>query len=432
MGEDQTRTLFISRAGADAPLAAQIGRILEAQGYRVILQQWDFANHSFVQQMHDALAGGGRVVALLSPAYLATDYCAAEWQAVLAEDPLNKKSRLVVLRIAECKPPGLLAALTYWDLVPVLDNAPLLTDAVRDAVREGRRKDEARVAGPYRRAPRTISNAEAVSETPSFTGREDELERLDVALWQGGGVAAVYGLGGTGKSALAREYARRNLDRYAVVWRLTADTETGIIDGLVRLGTQLVASLENISDRLAVARQVTDTMLTGFERPVLLVFDNLDDEALLRAWRPAGAQVIVTSRNAAWSSGITAVRLGTWPLGDGIDYLQRESNRADIAAADFRAIAETLDRLPLALVHAAAHLKRSKAVTARRYLERINVHLASAPKGVGYGRAVFATFHEAMAKAEGEAPGSAAVMCFIAFFAGRGHAGSRPALDHCG
>ena len=66
MSEDLTRTLFISRAGADAALAVEVARILEADGHRVVLQDWDFANHSFVQQMHDALAAGGRVVALLS------------------------------------------------------------------------------------------------------------------------------------------------------------------------------------------------------------------------------------------------------------------------------------------------------------------------------------------------------------------------------
>ena len=39
---------FISRAGADAYLAAQIGHILEGAGYRVILQQWDFGHKNFM------------------------------------------------------------------------------------------------------------------------------------------------------------------------------------------------------------------------------------------------------------------------------------------------------------------------------------------------------------------------------------------------
>jgi hypothetical protein len=66
---------FISRSGADADFAAQIGAILEGLGYRVILQQWDFANRSFMDCMQEALESGARVIALLSPAYLKSEHC---------------------------------------------------------------------------------------------------------------------------------------------------------------------------------------------------------------------------------------------------------------------------------------------------------------------------------------------------------------------
>lgn len=110
---------FISRAGADASFAAEIGRILEDDGHTVVLQQWDFANRNFIERMHAALASGARVVALLSSEYLASDHCQAEWQNAIAGDPLNRASRLIVLRVSECAPDGLLSALAYWDLVPV-------------------------------------------------------------------------------------------------------------------------------------------------------------------------------------------------------------------------------------------------------------------------------------------------------------------------
>jgi hypothetical protein len=93
-GESQA-ALFISRAGADADFAAVVGEILEAEGYPVILQQWDFANRNFMERMHAALAQGARVIALLSPEYLSSDHCQAEWQNAIASDPLNTKSRLI-------------------------------------------------------------------------------------------------------------------------------------------------------------------------------------------------------------------------------------------------------------------------------------------------------------------------------------------------
>src|SRR6202165_74004 len=122
------KTLFISRAGADARLAAEIGGILEGHGYAVILQQWDFCNSNFIDGMHRSLANGARVLALLSQDYLDSEFCLAEWQNALAQahDPLNKKGRLILLRVGECEPKGLLAGLAYWDLVPVLTDREVL------------------------------------------------------------------------------------------------------------------------------------------------------------------------------------------------------------------------------------------------------------------------------------------------------------------
>ena len=47
------------------------------------------------------------MVALLSPEYLSSEHCQAEWQNAIAGDPLNTKSRLILLRVAECEPAGL-------------------------------------------------------------------------------------------------------------------------------------------------------------------------------------------------------------------------------------------------------------------------------------------------------------------------------------
>jgi hypothetical protein len=145
---------FISRAGVDAPFAAEIGRILEDAGHRVVLQQWDFANRNFMERMHAALESGARVIALLSSEYLTSDHCAAEWQNAIAHDPLNKQGRLIVVRVAESKPTGLLTALAYWDLVPVRGDPALVRDIVLTAIKPGRHTDDGARAAQYWRGPR--------------------------------------------------------------------------------------------------------------------------------------------------------------------------------------------------------------------------------------------------------------------------------------
>ncbi len=299
---EKQRELFISRAGADAALAAVIGEILEKAGHTVVLQQWDFANRNFVERMHAALASGARVISLLSPEYLQSDHCQAEWQNAIADDPLNSSGRLILLRVAECEPGGLLSGLAYWDLVPVRDNGALLEDIVREAVIETR--ERAPTGSPYLRPPRTIVDAEAIRPVPSFSGREPELAAISAALSAPGAIAAVCGLGGLGKSSVAREYAWRNRESYSVVWWLNAQSEEAIVDALLRLGAIFVRGLEQHADRRVAAQRVTGSVLRGFARPVLLIFDNLEDERLVRSWLPRGdAMALVTSRNATWGGG---------------------------------------------------------------------------------------------------------------------------------
>jgi tetratricopeptide (TPR) repeat protein/transcriptional regulator with XRE-family HTH domain len=251
----------------------------------------------------------------------------------------------------------------------------------------------------------------------AFVGREEELVKLGAALSQGN-IAAVYGLGGVGKSSVAREYAWRSRGQYSVTCWLNAQTEDSIIDGLIGLGVTFVNDLDQRADRRAAARHVVDTLLSGFDKPVLLVFDNLEEERHLRAWLPrTGARALVTSRNAAWGAHITAIPLHVWSIETGADYLQRESRRNDLTDVDGHAIVEALGGLPLALAHAAASLSGMRMLTPGRYLEHIGAHLSKAPYGVEYPQSVFATFKATIAQAEHEAAGAAATLCLAASFA---------------
>jgi|GEM_PF-688512 len=410
--------LFISRAGSDAAIAEVVARTLEDAGYSVILQQWSFPNHSFIAQMHEALASGARVIALLSPDYLRSDGCAAEWLNVLAPDPLNRAGRLIVMRVAECQPLGLLAGLFYWDLVPIRNNLPLLTDVVRNAVRTDHRTSTV-ISGPYWRTPAPIVDPKAVRFTSSFTGRSRELGEVEHALWERGGRAVLHGLSGTGKSTLAREYARRYRERYVAIGWLAAQTNTGIIDGLIWLGSQFVRGLDQIDDRTAAARQALSMLsrLSTSKRPVLLIFDNLEERQLLDEWAPDGIHVVSTTRIANWGGHITRVRIHTWPADDAAEYVALESGRDDLTSADAATIADTLGCLPLAIAHAAAYLRSTITVSAARYLERLDERMKYAPTDAEYPKAVYATVQESVAKAEELRPGAAAVLCLAAFFA---------------
>jgi len=241
---DRPPEFFLSRAGPDAAIAEAIAHILEAAGRTVIIQDWDFKNRAFMERMHAALCSGARTLALLSPDYLASDHCAAEWQNTIADDPLNKTSRLIVLRIKQCVPVGLLKSLAYWDLVPVLAGLPASSNMLRDillaAVQPGRQKSLPPDLSKLFSKAQPVLHPE-IRPTPCFTGRDQQLIALERAL-SGGACAAitqpavVHGLGGIGKSTLAREYASRASmeNTYTGIWWLNAAKaqDTDIFDGI--------------------------------------------------------------------------------------------------------------------------------------------------------------------------------------------------------
>jgi|SRR5271163_4413962 hypothetical protein len=109
---------FISYTSADENWAEWIAWILEAAGFSVTLQKWDFRPGSnFVLEMQRAAAGSKRTIAVLSPDYLRSAYGAPEWAAAFASDPEGLKRKLVPVRVAECEPEGLLKTTVYIDLV---------------------------------------------------------------------------------------------------------------------------------------------------------------------------------------------------------------------------------------------------------------------------------------------------------------------------
>ncbi len=382
-----------------------------------------------MERMHASLESGARVIALLSNEYLASDHCAAEWLNVIAHDPLNKRARLIVMRVNECTPTGLLTALAYWDLVPIRADPALLRDVVLAAVKPGRHKGEATPGAPYWREARAVVHRD-IKATPSFTGREADLAAIDAALRSGGAAAVtqpvvVHGLGGIGKSVLAREYAHRNQESYAGVWWLNAakpddaDGFDGIETALVELHPCSSPASIRSENRPATARKALDFIAHGgFEKPWLLVYDNVDDPRALREWAPVGnAQVLATSRLGGWPKTVSAIEIetGPRPTPSVTSSTERPGRPDRRRRRDHRR--PNLGCLPLALSHAAAYLRDCVTVTAADYVDALVEHMSEAPEDAEYPRAVFATFNQAISEAEAKAPGARAVLSLAAFYA---------------
>ncbi|HKR50997.1 MAG TPA: toll/interleukin-1 receptor domain-containing protein [Pseudonocardiaceae bacterium] len=111
-GGDDDPDFFVSYTRSDQRWAEWIGWVLEADGFRVVMQAWDFGPGShFVAGMHEALRRSPRTVVVLSAAYLTSVFAAAEWQAAWAVDPAGRGRRLLGFRVEDCDREGLLRQL---------------------------------------------------------------------------------------------------------------------------------------------------------------------------------------------------------------------------------------------------------------------------------------------------------------------------------
>jgi hypothetical protein len=108
---------FISYNEADKHWAAGLADWLRGGGYTVLVQAENFSPGSnFVLEMQAAATRARRTLAVLSPNYLTAPFPQCEWAAAFADDPTGARRSLIIVRVRECEPKGLLKAIVYIDL----------------------------------------------------------------------------------------------------------------------------------------------------------------------------------------------------------------------------------------------------------------------------------------------------------------------------
>src|SRR5262252_100285 len=155
---------FISYAQADQQWATWIAWVLEEHDYKVLVQAWDFvAGSNWIHGMQAGTRDAARTIAVLSGAYLDSQFGGAEWEAAWAADPGGAGRKLLVIRVADCDRPGLLAGVVGVDVFGL--DEPAARDRLLDMV-------TAAVAGRAKpvSAPGYPGAGRAVAAEPYFPG----------------------------------------------------------------------------------------------------------------------------------------------------------------------------------------------------------------------------------------------------------------------
>jgi tetratricopeptide (TPR) repeat protein len=252
-------------------------------------------------------------------------------------------------------------------------------------INDNRRVEVAAGAVPH---PATVDLAGPVAGLPRrparvFEGRTEALDTLAAALAARGG-AAVFGLGGVGKSELALQYAHAHRADYPLVWWITATDAAQVEAGLAGLAGRLCPVVA-VAGTTADAAAWATGWLQAHDR-WLLILDNVEDAADIEPLlgQADGGKVIVTSRREAdWARLAEPVRLDVLDPAAAAQVLVARAGQgspADPAAG----IAEELGFLPLALSQAAAYIVQQR-ITCAAYLDSLRRNPARMHAAPGAG-----------------------------------------------
>ncbi len=148
------KDFFISYNKADRLWATWIAWYLEDATYTTVLQEWDFRpGCNFVLEMQKASIECKRTIAVLSSEYLRAQFTQPEWAAAFAIDPQGWGRKLVPIKVQPCSTDGLLAQISYIDLVGLDENQA--RDRLLTGVHPERAKPLTPPVYPMRAAPTT-------------------------------------------------------------------------------------------------------------------------------------------------------------------------------------------------------------------------------------------------------------------------------------
>jgi tetratricopeptide (TPR) repeat protein len=409
-GPGERYDFFLSRRGSVAAIAQEVTDVLTGKGYKVLVQDYDIPlGASFIDAMHEAVKNSRDLVILFTRDYEQSPYTRKEFTSFEAERAQSTEERhIVVLRCEDVPLRGLLADNVYQDLVGVEDTEERKRRIIAAAERQSQAAPPP--PRPFIGVPPRIA---------SFTGRAEELDRLDAilmhdkpaAVTQAVGRAAVQGMGGVGKTSLAVEYAHRFRALYAGVCWCPAETRTGLLSALAGLAVTMGAATADEADVKKAAkaglRRLAEQRATW-----LLVYDNVPaPDAIADLLPSAGARLLITSRFSDWSEVADEVELDVLPPQEAVGFLQSRTGRSDAVGAE--TLVEALGRLPLALDHAAAYCKRTQTRFGD-YATKASSFISAAPRGAGYPRSVAATFNLAITEAVTQCPAAEALMAYLA------------------
>ena len=376
----------------------------------------------------EAVSGGShRVLAVVSPAFLNSRTAMAAWEATVHFGG-SQKHQPVALRVGDVQQVPYASRGATIDLAR-LDEETATTGLLTGLGRPGSPQTAGRPHGA--RFPNTSTSVSNVQPRyPFFTGRSPILEQVRsqfVAVAAGQRLPLVlHGLGGVGKTQLAREYANRFKADYDLVWWVDAEQPDLVAPKLADLGRRLDPGIgDDVSEAVEAALRALRAA-----RPYkrwLLVFDNVEDldQVINRFSEQTGpipdevyGHLLVTTRTKPTSTKVRPVQVDVFTREESVEHLTRRV--PGLRDEDAALVADAVGDLPLAIEVAAGWLETT-ATPVGEYIEQLReqstqvLSVQAAVDAVEYPSSVGATWNISINRLRHESPAAARLLELCSF-----------------
>ncbi|MGW0557784.1 FxSxx-COOH system tetratricopeptide repeat protein [Streptomyces sp. NPDC002926] len=355
--------------------------VLTRDGVQVMSVDVRSADPALVEREF-ASGGAYRVLPVVSQAFLSSRRAGNLWESFMSLDSSGSRRQLLPIRVGDVRLSLPISSRGVVDLVRLdeADAATALLSALDRGDRAGSPLPTDTDSGV--RYPGAVPKVWNVRPRHAwFTGRAPVLDRLRDQL-RGDIRSArrfpqvLYGLGGVGKTQVAREYAHRFRADYDLVWWVEAEQPDRVVSSLAELATELDLRAGDVVAEAAQAALLALRRGVPYSR-WLLIFDNVEDldralDLLPEETGPLSdgvyGHILATCRNKPVSTRLEPMEVEVFTRAESVEHLCRRVSK--LPARDADRVAEAVGDLPLAVEVAAAWLAET-ATPVDSYVEQL-------------------------------------------------------------